>query len=604
MIPQKYFGTMRARFLLFFIILSALLQSAWGQPDFGKLPEILSMEKARITDIGVAVRDIEVYVRPDSLTQKTDTALFISEPEIIWQSENVNIYDSTNVARVMKPRRTQRLKALQDKGISQWGNMMPDVFLDFYYYVFRFEYPSIDAAGNSIMLSAIAACPTPSECEEVNNIIIGTHVTIAKNTQAPSAQVNNFEQDDWGMIFSLAAGSTMMLNDKMSAYLVAASEGSLALGFAALYIPYVGVFVGPALLAVNIITDIYIIDQIDKRVGNAEYKHNLVIMPDYEGYGNTADRAHPYLYQELTARQCVDATRHGRYLYEHDAELDYLRHPIREDFHTISIGYSQGGSVALAVQRFIEQNNLTEELHFSGSACGDGPYDPMATLMFYIQQSLENKNMSLPVALPLIVKGMLDSNPYMVGHTAEEYFRPEFLETGILDWIASKDYTTGDIDQMWKQYHTDHPDLKDYSNCNIKDIMNDTCYAYFKNLYEANKNTFTSAAGIPLPKHRGKIEDLHLALSSNDLARGWKPKHKILMFHSEGDNAVPYVNAVRARNALGDNVELEDAPNKLGHNASGHDFFAGDDNQFDIGLIRVLSTRMNAYVRTLCKQDW
>lgn len=38
------------------------------------------------------------------------------------------------------------------------------------------------------------------------------------------------------------------------------------------------------------ITDIFVIDQLDKRVGNADYKNNLVIMPDYEGYGLTAGR--------------------------------------------------------------------------------------------------------------------------------------------------------------------------------------------------------------------------------------------------------------------------------------------------------------------------
>lgn len=95
-----------------FVILSALLQGAWGQPDFGKLPEILSMEKARITDVGVAVRDISVCLVTDSLTQKTDTMLFVANPEVVWQSENVDIYDSTKVARAMKGRRTIRRKAL------------------------------------------------------------------------------------------------------------------------------------------------------------------------------------------------------------------------------------------------------------------------------------------------------------------------------------------------------------------------------------------------------------------------------------------------------------------------------------------------------------
>ena len=118
---------------------------AWAQTDFGQLPDILSMEKARITDVGVAVRDIELYVRLDSLTLQKDTAMVISDPEVIWQSEQVDVYDSVNVERAMKPRRATRRKALQDVGLSQWGNLKEGIFVDFFYYVFRFEYPSVDA---------------------------------------------------------------------------------------------------------------------------------------------------------------------------------------------------------------------------------------------------------------------------------------------------------------------------------------------------------------------------------------------------------------------------------------------------------------------------
>lgn len=33
----------------------------------------------------------------------------------------------------------------------------------------------------------------------------------------------------------------------------------------------------------------------------------LVVMPDYEGYGSTRNKPHPYLNPEIQARQCVDA---------------------------------------------------------------------------------------------------------------------------------------------------------------------------------------------------------------------------------------------------------------------------------------------------------
>ena len=270
----------------------------------------------------------------------------------------------------------------------------------------------------------------------------------------------------------------------------------------------------------------------------------------------------------------------------------------------MSMGYSQGGSVAMACHRFVEQNNLVDELHFVGSACGDGPYDPMATLMFYVQQDLANKPMKMPVVLPLIVKGMLDTNPYMKSHKAEDYFRPEFLETGIMDRIASKVYSTDDIESAWERYANEHPGTINYSHAKMRDIMTQECYDYFLKIYNDNKETFTSAEGVPLPQTRGMMEDLQLALSSNDMTSGWVPTHTLKLFHSKGDTVVPYVNATRAKNALGSKVDLETAPNGLDHVDSGLDFFRGDSDKLDVGLKRVLSTRMNDYVKELCKKKW
>ena len=277
---------------------------------------------------------------------------------------------------------------------------------------------------------------------------------------------------------------------------------------------------------------------------------------------------------------------------------------MRDDFRTFSCGYSQGGSVAMAVHRFVEQNNLTDEFHFVGSICGDGPYDPMATLMYYIGQSVEGKNMSMSVVLPLIVKGMLDTNPYMVTHKAEEYFRQEFLQTGIMEWLASKKYSTGDIDRLWEELHQKDPNTKDYHACSIKDIMNDECYNYFSELYKKYKDTYTDAAGIPLPEQRGVMEDLHLALASNDMTSGWSPQHTLMLFHSKGDTVVPYTNAQRAKNSFGSIAELEDAPNGADHMDSGMDFFRGDSNEVDVVLNRLLSTRLFDNIYKLARKKW
>lgn len=593
---------MRAKFLLPLLLLM-LVQNLSAQDQLGFIP-FDDLPPARITDVGVCVADRAIVERTDKSTQKTDTLIFISEPEVIWQSEAGDVTDSTNVERAMKPRRKARQKILNDSGRWQWGNLNDDFFTEFYYYVFRFDYPSIDAEGNVVMLSAIAACPTPDGASKINNIIIGTHKTITSDVERPSAQIGNFDQDDWGMIFSLAAGPKFILNSLAEGVLVGATSTIPLIGAFSFLIPGVGFFVGSAIMMADIVANVYLWDQLDKTVGRHDHNDNLVVMADYEGYGATKDRAHPYLYQELTARQCVDATRYGRYLYEHDTLLDYLRHPLRKDFRCVSIGYSQGGSVAMACHRFVEQNHLVDELHFAGSICGDGPYDPMATLMYYVSQELEGKNMSMPIVLPLIVKGMLDTNPYMKSHKPEEYFRPEFLATGIFDWLDSKEYSTSGIDDLWEKYVSEHPGAIDYHKTRMTNIMNEECYQYFLKIYNENKDTFTSAAGIPLPKQRGTMEDLHLALASNDLTSGWSPSHRLFLFHSTGDTVVPFVNAERAVNALGEKVVLEKAPNKLDHNDSGVDFFRGDSEIADVALGRILNTRMNDYVGKLCKDKW
>ena len=74
------------------------------------------------------------------------------------------------------------------------------------------------------------------------------------------------------------------------------------------------------------------------------------------------------------------------------------------------------------------------------------------------------------------------------------------------------------------------------------------------------------------------MEDLHLALASNDITNGWTPRHHILLFHSTGDTTVPYDNAERAVAQLGSWAVLHKADNKQDHIESGKDFFRGDSN--------------------------
>ena len=534
--------------------------------------------KARIIDIGVVASDIMPWETEDLQTHQKDTTL-TSDTYILWQSngdleEQAELHraEAANVIARHRDQATEggrrRVKAIEQDG------RLHDWMASFHYYVYTFEYASVDADGKEVMLSAIAACPT-KDADEVRDVVIGTHITITADSQRPSAQTHNYKEDDWGVLMSMAGGKKMKLGWR----------SNLTLGL--LSITSLGLITIPIWASVGIAAEV--------KTGDPAFNNNLVIMADYEGYGSTADRAHPYLYQELTARQVVDATRAGIHLYKTDSGLNSIRHSIRSDFRSICCGYSQGGSVALATHRFIEQNGLVDELHFAGSFCGDGPYDAMATLMYYMKNDLAGKKMSMPVVIPLIVKGMLDTNPFMTEHKASDYFRPEFLETGVMDWLAEKKKTTDDINDGIKAANPIYA-----KGVMLRDVMNEACYNYFKSIYEQNSTTFTSKEGIPLPAERGVIEDLHFALASNDMTQGWTPQHAILLYHSNSDTVVPYENAKSAENRLDGWTTLKTATDGKDHVPSGVEFFKGDMST----IIAHFGIRAYLAKKQLCELSW
>ena len=89
--------------------------------------------------------------------------------------------------------------------------------------------------------------------------------------------------------------------------------------------------------------------------------------------------------ERLTAQQVLDGVNYGLDLYRKLSaeQSDDAPLPIKSDWRTFAIGYSQGGAVTLALQRLIEEEGLAGQLHFRGSICGDGPYDLIETMRYY-----------------------------------------------------------------------------------------------------------------------------------------------------------------------------------------------------------------------------
>lgn len=391
--------------------------------------------------------------------------------------------------------------------------------------LYSYTYPSVDADGNIVTLSSLMAVPTKMLIYDVmakpNNLIIGCHVTITSNYECPT------EYNKSGGTFSWMTDVGMLID----------------------YTRYDAVR-NPCC---------------------------LVIMPDYEGYGVSKDRAHPYLYQELTARQVADAVRYGLKLYEDNiGAFSFSR--FEDGWKSVCIGYSQGGSVALATHRFIEENGLAEELHFAGSVCGDGPYDPVAHLGYYMSDNgetydggenrtkHETATVSMPIVMPLILKGMCDRNPFMRQHTVSEYLSQKFLRTGVIDFInaksqddKSRQYSTDDINEAFRNmrkygksywYYDERylPGLTQgvYTSSNMKEMLykddGDNVHGKLEQMMTTDAFTYFSGSLSSVPSDRGVMKDLHRALASNARVSGWTPSHRIAFYHSTYDTVVPYEN--------------------------------------------------------------
>lgn len=496
----------------------------WAQSALGNLAEV-DLSQVEIISVKEVVFGCRDSIVVDSVTGQADT-IYIDE----------GIKSINPVEDEIGPALSRR-RAPGTDDYNQYGGLSSEGLQDMISgaALFSYKYPSIDADGNKVILSSMMALPRNFiNYRKPSNLLIACHETITSNFEAPT----NYNHE--GGSFQTGVGMMLMY----------------------------------------------------ARYDAIRQPCCLVIMPDYEGYGITADRAHPYLYQELTARQVVDAVRYGLALYN-----SYNLPSFEDDWQSVSLGYSQGGSVALAVHKFIEENGLADQLHYAGSVCGDGPYDPVAHLRYYITDNGENYNdqdkdktahdagtVTMPIVMPLILKGMCDSNPLMRQHTVDEYLSQKFLSTGSLDMIAAKknpkradQFSTEDVTKryQWQMeyglnnfvnlddpYNTGSGSFRVYYTpaevCEmfykstkpfllfgdytvfgkLQQMLTPACYAYF-----TTTSNFEDANGKRvIPTERGFMQDLHRALESNNLTVGWTPKHRIAFYHSSYDTVVPFVN--------------------------------------------------------------
>ena len=228
-----------------------------------------------------------------------------------------------------------------------------------------------------------------------------------------------------------------------------------------------------------------------------------LIIPDYIGYGVTAQEVHPYLVMDVTAHNVVDMYLAVRPWLE---AVDR----IPDDPSLDLMGYSQGGATTMAVQYLIETDysnaDSMDHIMLHRVFAGGGPYDVKATY----ERFVTTDTAGYPVAVPLVLQGMIKGNK--LNMQLSDMMKP-FLCEHMDEWINSKRFTSAQINQLI-----------------------------------GTKVTHELLTDEAMEQKSEKVAELYKAMTLNSItAYDWDPQASVYMMHSIDDETVPYTNATHAR---------------------------------------------------------
>ena len=215
------------------------------------------------------------------------------------------------------------------------------------------------------------------------------------------------------------------------------------------------------------------------------------------GYGVTADKVHPYLVMELTARNVID-------MYQAVVPFLELAGCVPEYDDIYLMGYSQGGATTMAVQHMIEHHNVPIKIR--RVFAGGGPYD----IKYTYDQFVETNLAMYPCAVPIMLQGVIVGNKLDL--QMDDLMAP-FIYEHLDEWVNSKLYTTNQIN-----------------------ILIDT------------KVTDQLLTPLGMDRTSKEVSELYKAMTENSiLTYSWSPRAPVFMFHSMDDDVVPFENAMRAK---------------------------------------------------------
>ncbi len=217
----------------------------------------------------------------------------------------------------------------------------------------------------------------------------------------------------------------------------------------------------------------------------------IVVIPDYPGFGNSSQIAHPYLIAEPTVTSITDMFK----AINEAAGTEIPGVTVKNEYYLL--GYSQGGWATLTLHKALE-TTYNAEFNLAGSACGAGSYN-----MYYLFTT------------------MISTDTYPM---------PAYLAYIINAYSEYDQFTTP-----------------------VSDILNEPYASKLSSLFDGNSTTgqinsqlTTSISGLFKPAFLSgftsstEYSSVRNALINNSIS-GWKTLKPLLLAHGESDTSVPVI---------------------------------------------------------------
>jgi|TARA_B110000503_G_C7171711_1_gene424628 pimeloyl-ACP methyl ester carboxylesterase len=222
----------------------------------------------------------------------------------------------------------------------------------------------------------------------------------------------------------------------------------------------------------------------------------VTLVPDFIGFGSSAELMHPYYIEEPIALAVIDQLKAVKELLEQEK--------VGSDGEVYLSGYSQGGYVAMATHKYIEEKGL-ESFELKASFPAAGGYDMKGVRAYFFDQEIYQQ-------------------PYYMAYIAEAYRAYYGYDNELISKIFNPPYDEKVLG-IFDGINTDSE---------INDLLNDTVKVLINEAYLTNPDM-------------GVYAEISKHFEENSLL-DWIPNTKMYLYHGDADITVPYLNSLNTYN--------------------------------------------------------